>query len=211
MCTPATIYFVISVVFLIFIAVTNLDSDQICIGDYNCYMGNNTIVFILNAVYILFWTFILDLMCKAGYAKLSWLVLLLPFIILFIAFTSLMVEGNGPRKKNKNNTKSPEVKARLKERRQERRQDRREDREQERQLREQAREQERQAREQAKKDREEERKLKIKLRLKAARQQGRQQGRQQAMRQSTTMNPLTTMSPLTTMYPSSTMSPDEGE
>jgi hypothetical protein len=96
MCTPATIYFVISLIGLILIGVNNLDnSDKVCIGNYNCYVGNNTTIFILNAIYILFWTFILDLMCKAGYSSLSWFVLLLPFIILFIIFVTLMVkEGN---------------------------------------------------------------------------------------------------------------------
>ena len=96
MCTPATIYFVISLIGLILVGVNNLDNpDKVCVGDYNCYVGNNTAVFILNAIYILFWTFVLDLMCKAGYSSLSWFVLLLPFIILFIVFATLMVkEGN---------------------------------------------------------------------------------------------------------------------
>jgi len=82
MCTPATIYFVISLLFLIVIGVSNLnETDRLCVGDYSCYVGNNTLVFLLNAVYILFWTFILDLMCKNGYASLSWFVLLLPFLL----------------------------------------------------------------------------------------------------------------------------------
>lgn len=96
MCTPATIYFVISLIGLILVGVNNLDNnDKICVGDYNCYVGNNTTIFIINAIYILFWTFVLDLMCKAGYSSLSWFILLLPFIILFIVFAVLMVkEGN---------------------------------------------------------------------------------------------------------------------
>lgn len=96
MCTPATIYFVISLIGLILVGVNNLDnSDRVCVGDYNCYVGNNTTIFIINAIYILFWTFVLDLMCKAGYSSLSWFILLLPFIILFIVFATLMVkEGN---------------------------------------------------------------------------------------------------------------------
>jgi hypothetical protein len=96
MCTPATIYFVISLIGLILVGVNNLDnSDRVCVGDYNCYVGNNTTIFIVNAIYILFWTFVLDLMCKAGYSSLSWFILLLPFIILFIVFATLMVkEGN---------------------------------------------------------------------------------------------------------------------
>jgi len=96
MCTPATIYFVISLIGLILVGLNNLDNtDKVCVGDYNCYVGNNTTVFIVNAIYILFWTFVLDLMCKAGYSSLSWVVLLLPFIIIVIAFFTLMVkEGN---------------------------------------------------------------------------------------------------------------------
>lgn len=91
MCTPATIYFVISLIGLVMVGLNNLDnSDRLCIGDYNCYVGNNTVIFILNAIYILFWTFILDIMCKSGYSSLSWFILLLPFIILFIVFISLM-------------------------------------------------------------------------------------------------------------------------
>ena len=93
MCTPATIYFVISLIGLILVGVNNLDnSDRVCVGDYNCYVGNNTTIFIINAIYILFWTFVLDLMCKAGYSSLSWFILLLPFIILFIVFATLMVK-----------------------------------------------------------------------------------------------------------------------
>jgi hypothetical protein len=96
MCTPATIYFVLSLIGLIMVGLNNLNNhDKVCIGNYNCYVGNNTTIFILNAIYILFWTFILDLMCKGGYSSLSWFVLLLPFIILFIVFAVLMVKDEG--------------------------------------------------------------------------------------------------------------------
>ena len=93
MCTPATIYFIISMIGLILIGMNNLDNnDNLCVGDY-CYVGNS--IFLINAIYILFWTFVLDLMCKAGYSSLSWFILLLPFIILFVVFATLMVkEGN---------------------------------------------------------------------------------------------------------------------
>ena len=100
MCTPATIYFVISLIGLLLVGVNNLDNnDTLCVGNYNCYVGNNTTIFILNAIYILFWTFILDLMCKGGYSSLSWFVLLLPFIILFILFATMMVREGAQNKK----------------------------------------------------------------------------------------------------------------
>jgi len=94
MCTPATLYFVISLVGLIILGLSNLENnDKLCIGDYNCFVGNNTTVFIVNAIYILFWTFVLDIMCKAGYSSLSWFVFLLPFIIMFVTFALMMVKS----------------------------------------------------------------------------------------------------------------------
>ena len=93
MCTPATIYFVISLIALIILGVSNLgNNDRLCIGSYNCNVGNNTIVFTLNAIYILFWTFLLDLMCKNGYTAISWFVLLLPFLLSFIFLAMVMMK-----------------------------------------------------------------------------------------------------------------------
>jgi hypothetical protein len=94
MCTPATIYFVISLFALILLGISNLNTPvRLCIGDYSCYVGNNTIVFVLNAIYILFWTFILDLMCKNGYGSLSWFILLLPFILTFLFLAMIMIKS----------------------------------------------------------------------------------------------------------------------
>ena len=94
LCTPATIYFVISLLGLILLGVSNLgNEDRLCLGEYNCRVESNTVVFVLNAVYILFWTFILDLMCKNGYTSISWFILLIPFIIYFILLTMLFVNN----------------------------------------------------------------------------------------------------------------------
>jgi hypothetical protein len=93
LCTPATIYFVVSLVAFIILGLANLGNDNmLCVGDYSCNVGDNTLVFVLNAVYILFWTFVLDLMCKNGYDSLSWFVLLIPFILTFIFFAMVMVK-----------------------------------------------------------------------------------------------------------------------
>ena len=94
LCTPATIYFIISLVFLIVMGIYNLnDTERLCIGDYSCYVGSNTVVFLLNAVYILFWTFILDLMCKNGYSSISWFVLLLPFLLSFVFLALILIKS----------------------------------------------------------------------------------------------------------------------
>ena len=100
LCTPASIYFVISLIGLILMGVGNLENnDKLCIGNYSCYVGNNTIIFVLNAIYILFWTFVLDLMCKSGYSSLSWFVLLLPFILIVMFLAMVMVKSEGFRQR----------------------------------------------------------------------------------------------------------------
>jgi len=93
MCTPATIYFVISLISLIVLGVMNIgDSETLCVGNYNCHVGNKSLVFIINGIYILFWTFILDLLCKNGYTDLSWFILLLPFILSFLFIGMVMIK-----------------------------------------------------------------------------------------------------------------------
>lgn len=86
LCTPSFIYFVLSLIGLIALGFQNLNGtdNTLCVGSYNCSVGNKLLVFVLNGIYILFWTFVLDLMCKAGYSELSWIVLLIPFLLFFL-------------------------------------------------------------------------------------------------------------------------------
>ena len=86
LCTPSLIYFVISLISLIIMGVQNINgkSDSLCLGNYNCNVGSKLLVFVLYGIYITFWTFIFDLMCKAGYSELSWFIVLIPFILFFL-------------------------------------------------------------------------------------------------------------------------------
>lgn len=95
LCSPAMIYFVISLVALLMLGVQNLNKDEniLCIGNYKCGIASKTLVFLLNAVYIVFWTFLLDLMCKAGYKELSWLVLLIPILLFFLFLGAIIYQS----------------------------------------------------------------------------------------------------------------------
>ena len=85
LCTPAFVYLAINVVIFIVIAVQNFgNSTQYCVGQYKCHVPNTLMMFVFKAVYILFWTFVLNALCKAGYSEISWFILLLPLILLFI-------------------------------------------------------------------------------------------------------------------------------
>lgn len=92
LCTPSMLYFVLSVIGLVILGIQNItgNDNTLCIGEFKCNVGNKMIVFLLNAIYILFWTFIFDLMCKSGYSSLSWFIVLIPILLYFI-FLGLII------------------------------------------------------------------------------------------------------------------------
>lgn len=85
LCTPASVYLFINVIIFISIAVQNFgNTTKYCVGQYKCNVPNTFSMFLFKAVYMLFWTFILNAICKAGYKEVSWFMVLLPIILLFI-------------------------------------------------------------------------------------------------------------------------------
>lgn len=93
LCTPASVYFTLSMIALIIMLIQNIngDSSVLCVGDYKCDVGSVVGTMIGNLLYIVFWTFILDMMCKNGYEKISWLFVLIPIIAFFIMLTVVMM------------------------------------------------------------------------------------------------------------------------
>ena len=90
LCTPAFIYILLSSVGIIILAYQNYGNRNLyCVGNVNCPVESTTPVFIAKILYVLFWTFILNTLCSYGYYKLSWFILLLPFILFFIVVSVL--------------------------------------------------------------------------------------------------------------------------
>ena len=50
-------------------------------------------MFLFKAIYILFWTFVLNAICKAGYKEVSWFMVLLPIILLFIIIGMIILNS----------------------------------------------------------------------------------------------------------------------
>lgn len=86
MCTPAFLYFTISLILLIILGLQNVSNEEniLCVGTYKCTIESKILIFVLHGIYILFWTFVLDVICKAGYTELSWFIFLLPFLLFFL-------------------------------------------------------------------------------------------------------------------------------
>lgn len=85
-CTPAFLYFVLSIIAFLMLGLQNVDGDdkKLCAGSYSCTVASKSVIFILHAIYIMFWTFVLDLLCKSGYSELSWFIVFLPFMLFFL-------------------------------------------------------------------------------------------------------------------------------
>lgn len=77
-CTPAQIYLVFSVIFMIVSSIK----------------AKPTIKYVLlHTLYIMGWTLLLNFICSKGYNTLAWFVLFLPFIIVgIIIFVSIIKE-----------------------------------------------------------------------------------------------------------------------
>ena len=86
LCTPATIYFVLSAIGIIMLAFQNygMSPNMYCVGNVQCPVQTTTPIFIMKMLYIALWTFILNTLCSYGYNQLAWFLLLLPFILFFI-------------------------------------------------------------------------------------------------------------------------------
>lgn len=107
LCTPAYVYFFISIFALILAAFQNIgNTNQYTLGMFSCNVPSCVIIFIIKIIYILFWTWVLNLICKDGYTWISWLLVLLPFLLLFVILGIVMIyqkKQNG--KKNKKDKK----------------------------------------------------------------------------------------------------------
>lgn len=94
LCSPALVYFVISIIALVLVLFQNLgNKSSYNIGSFSCRVPNTTAVFIVKLIYILFWTYILNLICKDGHTGLSWLLVLLPWMLLFVIIGLLMLNA----------------------------------------------------------------------------------------------------------------------
>jgi hypothetical protein len=67
------------------------NSNSYHIGNFSCRVPSTIFIFIIKLIYILFWTWILNLICKDGHTGISWLLVLLPFILFFVLIGMIMI------------------------------------------------------------------------------------------------------------------------
>jgi len=87
LCTPSYVYFIISILAIAISAIQNMGNNgKYTLGMYSVGVSSCIFIFIVKIIYILFWTWILNLICRDGHMGIAWFLVLLPFILLFIIF-----------------------------------------------------------------------------------------------------------------------------
>lgn len=77
LCLPAKVYLVLSIVGVLI---------TLFIG------GVSVLTQLIHLLYIVFWVWILNVICKSGYKVISWILVLLPFVLMFLLFTFVLGE-----------------------------------------------------------------------------------------------------------------------
>jgi hypothetical protein len=84
LCSPAYFYLVISLIALVIIMIQSSSNPNIyCVGNYSCETSNIYMVFVLKLLYVLFWTWILNIICRNGLSTLAWVLVLFPILLMF--------------------------------------------------------------------------------------------------------------------------------
>ena len=104
-CTPARIYLGISLVGLIIVVVQNLlnpNQNELCVGVHKCTISHKSIVLVFNIIYILFWAWFLNFLCKKGLKKLAWFILLIPFLLTAVLIGGMILAINNAKPEHVN-------------------------------------------------------------------------------------------------------------
>jgi hypothetical protein len=93
LCSPAQLYFALSALSFIMILLQNCgDGSSYQIGTMKVKPEcHNAVFFIFKALYILGFTYLLNWFCAKKLTTLSWLIVLLPFIAMFLILGATMI------------------------------------------------------------------------------------------------------------------------
>ena len=103
LCSPSYVYFIISMMFMIIASVQNIGNNNTYkLGLFSCMVPSCIAIFIAKLIYILFWTWILNLICNDGHKNIAWFLLFLPFILFFIMIGLVMLSQRKDRDAKRN-------------------------------------------------------------------------------------------------------------
>lgn len=94
LCKPAKFYFIVSVIVYLIVFIQNITTPgKFSLGLYSVDHEQTPMILIYNALYILFWTFVLNMICT-GSEVISWIIVLFPFILSLFVLGYILYLGN---------------------------------------------------------------------------------------------------------------------
>ncbi len=105
LCTPAQLYLGLSILSAIGFVIQNcMDPYTLCIGSFTTPSPiHNITYFVIQSLYVLFWTWIINKVCQKGWNKLAWLIVLFPFVAMFVLIGMLFLVLHKQSEENKKN------------------------------------------------------------------------------------------------------------
>jgi len=82
LCLPSKVYLVLAVVGIF----TTLLSSPV-------FGGVHLFTHLVHIVYVLFWTWVLNLICNEGYKWISWVLVLAPFFVVFLVLSIFLTDA----------------------------------------------------------------------------------------------------------------------
>jgi len=92
LCSPAFYYLVLSIITIVTMYLYNLgDPNSYCIGRYTCNVTSVNMLYIMKVTYVIFWTWILNIMCREEYETMAWIFVIIPYLFMFIFIVSMFL------------------------------------------------------------------------------------------------------------------------
>jgi hypothetical protein len=102
LCTPAQIYLIVSFILMVLSYFgLNAISQQIALNQSSSsflqslnftYQKDARTSYVVQAIFIVLWTWVLSYLCNKGFSNLSWFLILLPWVLMFLAFFVYIIE-----------------------------------------------------------------------------------------------------------------------
>ena len=102
LCIPAQIYLIVSFILMVLSYFgLNAISQQLTLNQSNSsflqslnftYQKDTRTSYVVQAVFIVLWTWVLSYLCNKGFSNLSWFLILLPWVLMFLAFFVYIIE-----------------------------------------------------------------------------------------------------------------------
>jgi hypothetical protein len=93
LCNPAKFYFIISMVSFVIILLQNMGNRSgFTLGALSTSSASPALVLTMHVIFVLIWTWMLNMLCRIN-PKISWVIVLFPFVLMFIAYAMMLFSG----------------------------------------------------------------------------------------------------------------------